>query len=147
MNTPFYYYYQRNNSTCHTWNAKLLNNQFEAARIKYKKMKIYYPELTTFADKSQLLSDLAICYLIACKTLYGPEVEKLSLRIRQDLAQYPFLRLCNYLSWRHWPAAFLLKYIPAGFNSYAIIKHKVRNALFGEKEFNPSNFHKIPRQS
>ena len=147
INTPFYYYYQRENSTCHTWNAKFLNDHFEATRIKYEKMKIYYPELTAFADQSQILSDLGICYLIACKKFYDPEVEKLSLYLQQSLTQYPLLRLCNYLPWRHWPAALLLKYIPTGFKSYAIVKHKVRNILFGENDFNSFNFHKIPRQS
>ena len=139
---PCYYYYQRKNSTCHTYSAEFLNDRFEAALIKSRKIKKYYPELEEFSNRLLIASDLALYTLLISEMPNTPECNRLTHLIREDLQQYS-LRQMFGISRKRWPAVLIMKYLPQQFKYYAALESIVRKLLIRENSISILKYHKI----
>lgn len=128
INSYHYYYYQRHNSTCHTFSARNLENQFEAYLAKSEKIKRYYPELKGFADSLFCMACTAIYTSTINKISDTKEKNRLCRLIRDSLQQYSLQQLLS-IHWKRWPAALLIKYLPQGFRYYVVVETLVRKIL------------------
>ena len=134
LGSPHYYYYQRQDSTCHTYNTKNLENQIEAYFAKSEKIKQYYPELTNFADSIYIIASTAVYVSVFSKISDIEEKNQLCQLIRDNLRQYSFRQLLS-IRWKRWPAALLIKYLPQGFKYYIILEILVRKILIRDQVY------------
>ncbi len=128
ISSPHYYYYQRQNSTCHTYSAKNVENQFEAYCAKSEKIKQYYPELKDYAVSLQITACTGIYASTINKISNTEEKNRLCRLIRDNMRQYTLQQLLS-VSWKRRPAALLIKYLPQGFRYYAVLETLVRKIL------------------
>ncbi|WP_300699489.1 glycosyltransferase [Bacteroides sp.] len=145
VTAPHYYYYQREDSTCHTYSAKNLEDQLDAHFIKSKKIKQYYPELKNFADSLHIMACTAIYVSVTNNISDTEEKNQLCCLIRNNLQQYSLQQLVS-IRWKRWPAALLIKYLPQGFRCYAILETLVRKILIRD-QVNIIKFHRSTSQS
>lgn len=119
IDTPYYYYYLRENSITHTFSAKHLMHHFEAAIYRNKKIEINYPELKPLAQKSQIVYNTVLYISLAYRRKINKDVEQLADAIVEDMKQYPY-SLMKCVAVKYLPGALLLRYCSAGFFLYAV---------------------------
>lgn len=118
IDTPYYYYYLRENSITHTFSAKHLMHHFEAAIYQNKKIEINYPELKPLAQKSQIVYNTVLYLSLIHQRKRNKDVELLADAIVEDMKKYPY-SLMKSVAVKYLPGAFLLKYFSVGFSLYA----------------------------
>ena len=67
IDTPYYYYYLRENSIVHTFSAQHLMDHFEASIYRNKKIETSYPELKHLVQKSQIIYNTALYTSFVCQ--------------------------------------------------------------------------------
>ena len=132
LEVPYYYYYQRNNSTCHTFSAKLMKDRFEAIYNQRRTIKAYFPELEKLAYCQQIISNTAIYYNLVCKVSGDLEATKLKRIIREDMRKYPLSLIFFGVNKKRWLAAITLKYFPKLFKCYALGENIIRKCMENE---------------
>lgn len=134
ISSPHYYYYQRQDSTCHTYSVKNIENQFEAYLAKSEKIKQYYPELKDYANSLQITACTAIYASAINKISNTEEKNRLCRLVRDYMRQYTLQQLLS-VSWKRWPAALLIKYLPQVFRYYAILETLVHKILIKDQVY------------
>lgn len=141
VDTPYYYYYQRNGSICNSFVLKHLNDRFNSYLLMNQRVKECYPDFDNLACRSQIVSNIVLYGLLINKTKIDPGIKELSQLVKRDMDKYsikyvfriPLKRRLSFL---------VLKLYPGGLKFYNALE-SCAIKFFITKNTNLFNYRKI----